>query len=272
MNKTYLLLIALLVYSVLAFAQKELNILDIEILNLGDGQRFVHERGNRDNPVEGKVRIITGMSTEYIDAEIKAGYAEGKWDYYANNRLRESLQFSNGYMEGKQILYFGNGDVEREASFKKGMKHGDWVHYNRDGGRRELEVFVDGGLTKRITYYSNGNVGMERNFKNGKEDGVTKTYTQEGELKSEKHFINGKQVGKEMSLMTSNNGQFFKHCNYNEKGNLDGDYLEEWAEIKKPKAQGKYINGQKDGLWKEWYANGEIRREEVYKNGERVNN
>lgn len=266
-TRFYFILIALMVSINCIQAQKQINLVDINIVNLGDGQMYVHERDNKDKPVTGKVRMINGVTTEYYDAELEKGYPTGKWEYFRNNKLKEELNFKNGYLNGKQAYFFPSGEPEYEASFKEGKKDGDWIYYNDRGGRRELIVYKDNSMVKKLTYYTNGNIDMERNFKNGKEDGFKRTYTQDGTLKSEKNYSNGIQIGQERSLISSNNGQFMKTCNYNDKGNLDGAYYEEWVEDKKPKAKGTYVNGEKEGKWTEWYAGGELRSEGVYKNG-----
>lgn len=266
-TKFYFSVIALFLSIGFAYSQKQINLVDINMINLGDGRMYIHERDNKDKPITGKVRIINGITTEYYDAEINKGYPTGKWEYFKNNKLKEELNFKNGYLDGRQAYFFPSGEPEYEATFKEGKKNGNWIYYNDKGGRRELKVYENDNLVKTQTFYTNGNVDMERNFKNGKENGYKRTYAQDGTLKSEKNYVNGKQVGRERSLITSNNGQFMKTCNYNDKGNLDGDYYEEWIENKKPKAKGSYVDGQKEGKWTEWYANGELRSEGVYKNG-----
>ena len=267
MNKIVSILVILqVVFLSTLMAQKEINIQDVQIINLGDGQQFIHEWGDTKKPIDGKIRLITGITTEYTEGTAKNGYFEGKWDYYANNILKQSLNFKDGYLDGKQFYYFPNGNPEYEATFKKGIKEGDWLYYNRKGGKREQITYADNKMTRKRTYYINGNVDMERNFKDGKEHGISKTFTQEGEMKSEKNYVEGKQVGKQVMFMNSNIGNFVRHSNYNEKGNLDGTYSEYWAETKKPKVKGQYVNGEKDGKWIE-YSNDGTQTIRNYKNG-----
>lgn len=268
MKKIISICILLQIFCILtAYAQKQINIRDVQIINLGDGQQYIHELGDREKPINGKIRLITGVTSEYTDGAVKDGYFEGKWDYYANNILKQSLNFKDGYLEGKQYYYFPNGDPEYEATFKKGIKNGDWLYYSRDGGKREQITYIDNKMSKKVTYYTNGNVDMERNFKNGKEHGATKTFTQEGVLKSDKNYVDGKQVGKQFILMSSNIGNFYRYSNYNNKGNLEGAYSEEWEETKKPKEKGQYIDGKKDGKWTKYNIGGVETSSETYKNG-----
>ena len=84
-------------------AQEQLQIGDIEMINLGDGRLFAREgRKKEDKPIDGRVRIITGYTTEYIDAGFDKGYADGKWEYYRNNTLYETMNYSKGYLDGEK--------------------------------------------------------------------------------------------------------------------------------------------------------------------------
>lgn len=116
---TLLCLAALTVQS-----QEQLRIGDIEMLNLGDGRLFAREGRNKDDkPINGRVRIITGYTTEYIDAGFENGYADGKWEYYKNNVLSERKNYSKGYLNGERISYYGdaNGKVTTEETYDNGL-------------------------------------------------------------------------------------------------------------------------------------------------------
>ncbi|MCS7473285.1 hypothetical protein HX057_05325 [Myroides odoratimimus] len=271
MKRIALSLLCLMLPILTVTAQTKIDFTDIEIVNLGDGQRYIKEVKS-STPLNGKKRIINGVTEQYIDVDLKDGLLNGKWEYYDKSKLKELLNFKNGYMDGKQQAFFvATGKPEYEGNMKMGKKHGEWIYFSNNGNKREMEVYADNSMTKRVTYYTSGQVEQERNFKQGKEDGVSKAFTNEGKMKYERTFVNGKQIGKERSLISSNSGDFFITCNYNDKGNKDGDYSEEWADSKKPKAKGKYLNGQKDGKWTEWTSRGDVKKEETYKNGAVVN-
>lgn len=265
---SFLLATFLMIFtSVSIYAQKEIKETDIEFIEQEDGLMYIYEKGNYNKPIEGKIRIITDVTTEYVDAELKSGYPDGEWKYYRNNRLKEIFRFKNGYLDGKQYLYFGNGDLQHEISYEKGKKHGEWIMYYSGGGRRELEVYEDDLLTKRNDYYTNGNIRSERNFKNGEKYGFWRTYTEGGVLEAEQIFVDGKQTGHERMLLVGDDGMYLRTCTYGENGYYEGVYSEDWVENNTPKVRGKYVNGRRDGKWTEWNSNGSIRCEEVYKNG-----
>lgn len=223
--KKITLLLGLVLSSLTMTAQTKIDFTDINIVNLGDGQRYVKDVKSPNKPLNGKMRIINGVTEQYIDVDLKDGLLNGKWEYYDKNKLKESLNFKNGYIDGKQEAYFvATGKAKYEGNMKMGKKHGEWIYFSSNGNKREMEVYVDDSMTKRVTYYTSGQVEQERNFKQGKEDGVSKAFTNEGKMKYERTFVNGKQIGKERSLISSSIGDYFITCNYNDKGNKDGDY------------------------------------------------
>ena len=87
MNKTLRLFIFTLLttFSFSILAQEKIELSDIVMTNLGDDQMYAHKRNNDKTPLNGKVRIITGFTTEYINADFKGGYGIGKWEYYKEN-------------------------------------------------------------------------------------------------------------------------------------------------------------------------------------------
>lgn len=270
MRRIVLMLIAVLMVSAFSSisGQNSVQLSEIDLVNLGDGQLYGHKRDEAKTPLEGKTRIITGFTTEYIDAEFaKGGMATGKWEYYKKNNLSAYTSYKNGYQDGEWAELKTDGSPKQTGFYKEGKKDGKWETYNNDGDVKEMEVFKDGGLEQRVTYYLNGNVDMERNFKNGKEHGVSKTYTQDGTLKSEKNYVNGKQVGRQMQYYVTNHDHFIAISNYNDKGKLEGEYTETYAENKKPKTKGQYVNGQKDGKWQYYTIGGTLTKEEVYEKG-----
>jgi len=248
------------------YAQNSLQLSDIELVNLGDGQLFGHRRDADKTAINGKTRIITGVTTEYIDAEFHDGYATGKWEYHRNNKLYSYATYENGYMDGEFAELNQDGTPKKRGFYKNGKKEGEWDDFYSDGEKKQTEQYKDDGLIKRITYYTNGNIEMERNFLNGKENGIEKRYTLEGDLKTEKNYVNGKQVDKQVQHYTSNLADYIQTSNYNESGKLDGDYSEIYTESGETKQKGKYKNGKKEGLWITGSPSGGKTKEENYEN------
>ena len=128
-------------------AQEPLKIGDIEMINLGDGRLFARNgKGNDAKPIKGKVRIITGYTTEYIDANFDNGYADGKWEYYKSNTLSELRNYSKGLLNGEKIYYYGDGKtIKEKISIKNGKADGFNTRYSSDG-RLEYEKGMKDGF------------------------------------------------------------------------------------------------------------------------------
>jgi len=241
------------------------------MVNLGDGQLYGHSRNEEKIAISGKVRIITGVTTEYIDAEFSNGFAIGKWEYYRNNKLNTYISYNNGYKEGEYAELATDGTPKITGSYLNGKKEGTWDTYGSEGNKKQTEIYKDGGLEKKITYYTNGNIDAERNYKNGKENGIVRQYTLDGTLKAEKNYINGKQVGKQMQYYTSNVADYIETSNYSVEGKKDGEFIQVYANSKNIKTKGQYVNGQKDGKWVYNNEKGKLLKEELYENGVQKN-
>lgn len=372
--KTVLFLLGMYLSTICIQAQVKIN--DLKMTNLGDGRLYAEYKDKekeKDKPVDGKVRIITGYTTEYIDAEFSKGIAIGKWEYYNDNKLSEVMHYTDGLLNGEVTRYYSDGKTVKEKAtmkngkvngtttayseegkltYEKGMKEGVdegperkydesgeliyettykngkedgksfqlinrgssdaytltkqykngkydgeylevyedgtiktkgnyidgkkdglWESFKQDGSRKGAsETFKNGTVIKKVTYYTDGSVEMERNFNDqGKQHGIEKKYAFDGgELTSEKNFVNGKQVGKQMRLVSSNQGSFYEYSVYNENGKKDGEFREVFVEKgQKEKTKGQYVNDKKHG---KWYLGNSLGfyREETYENGKLV--
>jgi len=268
--KIFLALFASTLFVSEGVAQNSVQLSDIEMVNMGDKQLYAHKRGDYASPVEGKTRIITGVTTEYIDAEFAAGFATGKWEYYANNKKTVVMNYKNGYLDGEYSKFYPGGDLEIRGIYLKARKNGKWETFKSDGVIKLTEVFENDSRIKTITYFTDGTVDRERNFKNGKEHGVDRQYVFEGGMKSEKNYSNGKQVGPQLQYYSSNAGNYIQKSNYNEQGKLDGAFSETYDEGGALKVKGQYKDGRKVGKWTYENKKGESIKVETYENGKLV--
>jgi Uncharacterized protein conserved in bacteria len=187
-RKMFLFLSIIAIGIMPVFSQNQLQIADVEIVNLGDGQRYVHKRDEAKTPVNGKVRFITGMTTEYIDTELKDGYVDGKWDYYERNVLKESTSFKNGY-------------VDAERNYQNGREHGVAKRYTLDGKMKSEQNYVNGKrVGKQVVHYSSNQedyIQTSYYNENGKLDGdFSEVYVKNNNVKSKGKYKNGQKDGK----------------------------------------------------------------------------
>ncbi|MBF0576863.1 toxin-antitoxin system YwqK family antitoxin [Dysgonomonas sp. GY617] len=227
------------------YAQERLTINNIEIINLGDGRQFAHKPNQQDSVINGKVRIITGYSTEYIDSEFKEGISTGKWEYFQDNKLVKVLNYIDGYKDGENIHYYPNGEIQSKAYFVKGV--------------------IDGTV---FNYYPNGSIKSEKKWKNGIEDGIDRSYNENGKLWSEINYQNGKAEGKSIMNITGNNINYLQTAFY-KNGLREGEFSEVY-DNGTIKEKGSYLNGQKNGLWEYNKTDGTKKLTEGYKDGELI--
>ena len=80
----------------------------------------VHESFSHKNPKQHTEIIHYNQNKE----------REGEYvSYYDNGNIREKSHYINGELDGIQLLFNENGELEETISYKKGLKHGDHFIY-----------------------------------------------------------------------------------------------------------------------------------------------
>ena len=229
-------------------AQNEVQIGDIEMINLGDGRLFARDGTTKnDKPIDGRIRIINGYTTEYIDAGFDKGYADGKWEYYKYNNLSEVKNYSKGYVNGEEISYYGDGKtIKSKATIKNGKADG--IIYN---------------------YSQNGKVEYEKGMKDGFDEGFERRYDENGKVIAETNFINGKAEGKSFAVYNKGFPDEYTITRYYKNSQSDGDYSEIFANGN-VQEKGQYVNGKKDGTWEYGKKDGKKISTEVYSNDDKI--
>jgi antitoxin component YwqK of YwqJK toxin-antitoxin module len=223
---------------------QEIKISDIEMFNLGDGKLFARTLKN-EKPIDGRVRIITGYTTEYIDAGFSEGLADGKWEYIKNNKLSESMTYSKGLLEGEKLSFYNDGKtIKEKGQLKNGKANGVFTRYS-----------------------STGNKTYEKGMKDGIDDGPERTYNESGEVLSETIFKDGKAEGKSFAWINKGYGDAYLRTASYKNGVYDGEYSEIAEEGDQVKIKGLYVNGKKEGLWVSYKKNGMPNPAEEFNNG-----
>jgi len=138
---------------------------------------------------------------EFVKKDIGSNYFVGF------SKTKSSIgEFKNG----KDTLYFSNGNKRYEGEFKHGKYGGNGILYHENGNKAYVGEFKNGKFDGNGTlYYENGNKTYVGQFKNGKFDGNGTAYYKNGNKGYEGQFKNGKEW----------NGKF-----YNSKGEFISDY------------------------------------------------
>jgi antitoxin component YwqK of YwqJK toxin-antitoxin module len=204
---------------------------------------------NKEGMKDGK--WLTFYDTDTLSAE--ENYTDGKLNgisrfYDYKGRLTSELVYKNDILQqykayaenGKIIfqnekdgrrnydllLYYPNGNKQKEGKIVNAVLDGEWNFYDQDGYLKDKIVYSNGVKNgKSVSYYYNGKIKSQNNYVNGESDGYYKEYYIDGKLKREGPYIKDKCVGE------------WKY--YNNNGNLQNVFF--------------YKDDEKDG-WQEYYA------------------
>ena len=146
-------------------------------------------------------------------------------------------------------------------NYKKGVKNGTYEVYNSDKIILVKGNYNNGEQHGKISnYYSNGKIKHQFNKIDNSYDGPFISYWENGKMKTYKYYVNGKT--KEV-----------KH--YYEDGNIwikieinsaepEKEKWEVYHENGKLKAEGFKIKDEKNGIWKEYSNQGELKTTNNY--------
>ena len=221
-------------------AQTETKINEIKCYNLGDGRYYCHYiKGEK--PLQGKMRIIDGYSTQYIDAVFNKGIPHGSWKTYRYNKLISEYIYQEGVFHGENKEFYPDGTVKSVSPYVNGKPEG-----------------------KFITYGSDGKVESEAHYKNGLQDGTEIRYADDGSVRFEATYSQGKEIG----LKRQRYSEYELTAHYK-----DGKYHGAYSEIYtngNVKISGSYIDGKKDGTWETGKKDGVKVRTEVYADDDKI--
>jgi antitoxin component YwqK of YwqJK toxin-antitoxin module len=86
------------------------------------------------------------LITVFFLLNVNIAFSQNK---YPNGQIKERLKKNiNGELNGEQLFYYENGQLERKENYINGNKNG-----------------------QEIWYYENGQISMKENFVNGKANG-----------------------------------------------------------------------------------------------------
>ena len=155
----------------------------------------------------------------------------GYWkNYYKNGNLKSEGNRENFLLDSIWKFYSEDGFITKEISFKENIKNGKFKVYGDSGILLSEYMIVNDTLNGQYKdFYPTGEVKKEGTYKNGILEGITKELAQED--------------GRVITVSTFNQG-----------------YLEDEEYINR-----KDVEGNKQGVWKEFHDNGKVKKEEFYR-------
>jgi uncharacterized protein len=181
-----------------------------------------------------------------------------KTSYDAKGRVMSIENYKAGKLDGLYQTFHSNGKIELSSLYKDDEKVGQWKSYNRNGQLLAISTFINGkreGVSE--TFFDDGKLQSTGFYKDGEADGESKRFYESGkveivaEMKDSRivkySCFNGKGE-KVYAGEEKNNILEFKLCN--EEGTLV--------------TEGLYVDGKKNGTWKNYRTNGTLSNSENY--------
>jgi uncharacterized protein len=225
-----------------------------------------------------KNKVDTSYSTEGKDSVV----------IYATNENGKRITENGFYLTGEKYC-------ENHYNWDKKIGNKDYWYRN---GKKMMESYFNicYNNTTFISWYENGNIESVSYYDSKTKSGFSKYWYQNGILKDETFHLDTLDGGylekvhyesgelKNENIVTLHKGkQYFKEfykngqvktlCYYRDiVGQWVGKLLE-WHEngvLKREFYFNEYIPNQPEGIWKWWDENGNLIKEEKYKNGELI--
>jgi antitoxin component YwqK of YwqJK toxin-antitoxin module len=159
-----------------------------------------------------------------------------------------------------------------EESKTRGAK-GDETTYYKDKIKTADGTIVDRTCSVKRSYYSSGELFSESTHVDGKQNGARRVYYQNGQIKKEGEIKDGVPVGVHKTYSEDGGASRFLSTEY-----IEGDayyisrcYSADGVLLFETPHRGKNAQGisMTDGVKKEYYENGNLRKEETYKEDKR---
>jgi len=189
---------------------------------------------------------------------VKNGYTKV---YYPNGKVSSEGMMKNGLPDGYWKTYFPTGVIKSEGNRRNHMLDSIWVFYNEMGDTLQKVDFVMGKRNGYVTEYKyqdiqdpmrRGTIVSRELYVNDKRAGKSYYYYETGQLKEVVDYLDNKKNG--------------NYVEYDRKGNVIT--LQRYingALVERERINRLDQGGLKQGVWKEFYENGRVKREASYK-------
>ena len=177
--------------------------------------------------------------------------------------------------------YYPSGELSSEGFFINNLPAGNWTNYYKNG-QVKSSGFRKGTLLDStwIFYDLSGCKTLEENYLNNKKHGLIIKYDSLEKIKKISNFKEGLKSGEELIYFSMGENKIFKK-NYYLKNKMHGFCFEYdlygniitiikydmGIIIDKEEINRRDRDGKKHGIWKEFYKNGKVKKEEKYFHG-----
>lgn len=199
----------------------------------------------RNRPVpDSAIVYLEGIKTDYGAVDSLRNRV-GIWtEYHNTGEFKGKGLYLNDKRVGEWTFYYPNGQIEQKGKYdKKGQAQGDWRWY-----------------------YENGALMREETYINNLRDGTMTEYTEDGKVLTKGEFVDDMQQGLWV----------YETPEYKAIGKYVDDKPDSlWKSYYMPKErlkfEGRFLNGDEDGVHTWYYENGRKMMQGAYSGGMKQN-
>ena len=216
----------------------------------------------KDDKYDGKMQIYF---IDRLEFEIcyKNGKKHGKLIEYKSGATGDTLlllNFINDTLQGEAIDFYYGGGVFRKGFYDKGKLEGKDILYYKNGNIEDIKEWRNGFLIKGMSFYKNGNIKSETSFVPSH---IHKTYYKNGkrkQFKDENIRVFYDKAGKPNDTVKLKPDNLIGHdtlINFVYKNIRGKDKKTKFYKVT------PFYNGVENGIIKTYYPNG-ILKDETY--------
>ena len=214
---------------------------------------------------DGKVRLVinfiagleNGIARELAPDGSVITYMEYQKGFLVS-RERINRKDANGRKQGRWKFFYDNTTVKLEGVYKDDKKNGYFKDYDDNGSLLTVKKYINDveqvevqevtSLKLKTDYYPDGKVKTVGSYNGDVAEGVRREYNQEGKITAGYVFTKGVMTGEGI---------------VDEEGNKQGEWKEFYADGT-IRSTGTYTNGKPVGNWKYYFENGKLESEGKY--------
>ena len=212
----------------------------------------------------------------------KDGFKEGRWIYLRDNGSIELEEnWTRGVLNGESYgQHRDRGDAFR-GDWDKGLRQGVWTWWHINGRMQKRGEYADG---KEIgpwnSWHPNGQVRETGRYEAGRKQGTWEEYDEDGELVARREYANDMIAneqhyyrGTEVQLRTRTDGAVLISqwtVLAGDGGDVKHGYEHSFHPNGERAESGAWVNGKRDGLWRTWNEQGDLKKATNWKDGAEV--
>tara|TARA_R110001592_G_scaffold307299_3_gene581057 strand:+ start:88271 stop:89842 length:1572 start_codon:yes stop_codon:yes gene_type:complete len=245
-------------------------------------QTKIKRNTNRTNTLITVTVFFLIFNLFYTNSSIAQDSTRFEKLFYPSGQISAEGYMTNGIPTGYWKSYYENGKLFSEGNRKNGLLEGPWKFYNENESLKEDINFVADkkeGFSR--IYYSTGEVKNKTPYTAGVKNGVAEYYYKSGNLERKLPFENNLKNGRSYTYNEADgrivileeyvNDTLLEQLIIN-RYDQDGKKSNLWIEFhpnEKKKLVGKYVDGQKEGIFKAYDEDENLIAVYNYRNGEK---